>query len=210
MKYLTTYIRRRGESGDSLLLQEYSCRGVPACFACLCSCGGRGKEEREAGRAVMEALLDWNRKFPWHKAVKAPLIWLARGECGLTEKLRPVCAGQNEVKWRLFVCVDQEFLTLGNGWELSLLSASFGKGSAVRMRGSFRGCLEPGAGILLAEEGFLEDTNPRALEQIVRAWEMERAEQAAGRLRELARNGQTAGTGERTAVLLIAKEGEDA
>ncbi|MCM1188196.1 MAG: hypothetical protein NC541_02745 [bacterium] len=212
MKYLTTYIRRRGERGSALLLQEYVCRGVPACFACLCLGGG---EREGAGRRITEKLLTWNRRFPWHKAVRDPGRFLARAQEELEEVVRHAvgeekgaapAAEKPTVKWRLFLCVDQEFLTLGNGFELFLLSAFFGRGRAVKQSGSFQGLLEPGVGVLLAEEGFLEETEPQAVEQVIRSWEVETQTQLAKRLGELNRNGRIAGGEERTAILLLAKE----
>lgn len=200
MKYLTTYSRREGSG--SLLLQEYLCRDIPACFACLCSRNGEG------GREITERLLSWNRRFPWHRAVKAPAPWLDRAEQELKEEMEQAVAAAGSraaVIWRLLVCVDQELLTLGNGYELCLLSGSFGQGSARRLNGSFRGSLEPEAGILLAEEGFLESRPPQALAQVARCREIRTQLQADKRLKELAGSGRRQGEERQTAILLLPK-----
>lgn len=216
MEYLTTYIRQEG--GGSLLLQEYLCRNIPACFTCLCT------REGEEGREIMERLFSWNRRFPWHRAIKAPVLWLDRAERELKKEMEAVCGEfvaererkgepavwgpgrQGSLLWRLLVCVDQELLTLGNGYELCQLSGSFGQGSARRLNGNFRGCLEPGAGILLAEEGFLESRPTQALAQAVRPWEIRTQRQADKRLKELAESGRSQGAGRQTAVLLLTKD----
>lgn len=216
MEYLTTYIRQEG--GGSLLLQEYLCRDIPACFACLCT------REGEEGRRIMERLLSWNRRFPWHRAVKGPALWLDRAERELKEEMETACGDSAAVRarraesvaareadrpgrllWRLLVCVDQELLTLGNGYELCLLSGSFGQGCARRLNGNFRGCLEPGAGILLAEDDFLENIPTQALAQAVRPWEIRTQRQSDKRLKELAESGRSQGENRKTAVLILTK-----
>lgn len=216
MNYLTSYCRREG--GGSLLLQEYRCGDIPACFALLCS------REGEKGGEMTERLLSWNRRFPWHRAAKAPGRWLDRAQRELGElasaweepsaerelsEMRAAWEGpsawrESRLWWRLLVCVDQELLTLGNGCELCLLSGSLGQGSARRLSGSFRGCLEPGAGILLAEEGFLDHLPPQALAQAARTWEIRTQQQADRRLRELAGRGRA--PEERRSVILLLTE----
>ncbi|MCM1025600.1 MAG: hypothetical protein NC432_04155 [Roseburia sp.] len=203
MNYLTAYSRREG--GSSLLLQEYLCREVPACFACLCS------RDAEESREITEKLLSWNRRFPWHRAAKAPGRFLDRAERELREGMAETsesltAKGRGGIMWRLVVCVDQELLTLGNGYALYLLSGAFGQGSAKRLQGSFRGCLEPEAGILLAEEDFLESRPPQALAQVARGWEIRTQQQADKRLKELAGSGRNGEEDSGTAVLLLTKE----
>lgn len=199
MNYLTSYCRREG--GGSLLLQEYRCGNIPACFALLCS------REGEKGGEMTEGLLSWNRGFPWHRAAKAPARWLDRAERELGE-LAAAWDGlsarrESRLRWRLLVCVDQELLTLGSGCELCLLSGSLGQGSARRLGGSFRGCLEPGAGILLAEEGFLDHLPPQALAQAARTREIRTQQQADRRLKELADRGRAPEEEKRSAILLL-------
>lgn len=200
MEYFTTYSWQEG--GGSLLLQEYLCRKIPACFAFLCSAEG------ERGREISDRLLSWNRRFPWHRAAREPGRWLERAEEELQEEMGAV-RGPERFLWRLLVCVDQELLTLGNGYALYLLSGSFGQGSARRLGGSFRGCLEQEAGLLLAEEEFLENRPPQALAQVGRVWEIRTRLQADKRLKELAESGSGREGEPRTAILLLSKEDRD-
>lgn len=86
MKYLTTYIRRQGEGGSSLLLQHFLCRRVPVCLMCLCTWDAAGEEED--GRYLTGELRRWCRGFPWHRAARNPERWMERAEAELAETLR--------------------------------------------------------------------------------------------------------------------------
>lgn len=179
MEYLTTCYRRQGEGGCSLLLQQYLCRQTPVCFACLCT--AEGGEGSRTCRDTAESLLNWSRKVLWHKAAARPAAWLERFERELTDLAEAI-----EVKLTLFLCIEEEILVLGGGQNLSLLSTSFGRGKAIGLPGQFRGHLEPGAGLLLATDGFLKNVSGKSLEEALRLQEIKTAEQAERRLRELA------------------------
>lgn len=187
MEYLTTCYRRQGESGCSLLLQQYLCRQTPVCFACLCT--EEGEEGSMRCRNAAESLLNWSRKVPWHKAAGRPGRWLERlkGELiNLTEERVRGAASGEERKLTLLLGIGEEILVLGSGQNIILLSTSFGRGKAVRLQEQFRGCLEPGAGLLLATDGFLKNVEEESLEETLRIQEIRTEEQADRRLRELA------------------------
>lgn len=186
MEYLTAYYRQQGESGCSLLLQQYSCRQTPVCFACLCS--AEGEEGKETCRNRLESLLNWSRMVPWHRAAGRPALWLERlgKELADLPEVPGAAADGDGRKLTLFLCIGEEMLALGGGQNLRLLSTSFGRGKAVELPGQFRGCLEPGAGLLLATDGFLKNTELRSLEETLCLREMKTAKQAERRLRELA------------------------
>lgn len=185
MEYLTAYYRRQEESGCSLLLQQYLCGHVPVCFACLCT--AEGEESGGICRNMTERLFDWSRKVPWHRATARPVPWLNRLEGELTDLLEEcrAAAACHEIRLTLFLGIEEEILVLGGGQNLSLLSTSFGRGKAAGLSGQFRGCLEPGAGLLLATDGFLKNVG-KNLEEALRLQEIKTAEQAERRLRELA------------------------
>lgn len=196
MEYLTTCYKRQGESGCSLLLQQYLCRQTPVCFACLCTAEG-GDAERIC-RDTAESLLNWSRKAAWHKAAVRPFIWLERFERELT--YLPETAG---LKLTLFLCIEAEILVLGGGQNLSLLSTSFGRGKAIGLPGQFRGRLEPGAGLLLATDGFLKNVEGKNLEEVLRIQEIRTEEQAERRLKELAVPRKLTAPREPTAAILL-------
>lgn len=209
MKYLTTYIMQPEEEGISLLLQQYSCRGIPVCIACLCTCE---RENKEAGRKVTGQLLDWCRHFPWHKAVRRPEKWMARAEEELGEKTEKCLkqiryAGEHrwsgEVKWKIILCIGEEILILGNGQAVYLLSMSLGRGSVRRLSGGFRGISEPGAGILLTTEGAVCPAEEKELGEVLRLSELEKEEQADRHLREFAKESAEK---IRAAIMLLAEE----
>lgn len=185
MEYLTTCYRRQEEGGCSLLLQQYMCRQVPVCFACLCTAGGEAG--REICRNTAESLINWSRKVPWHRVAARPALWLERLEGELTDLLeKSVETACDERKLTLFLGIEEEILVLGGGQNLSLLSTSFGRGKTARLPGQFRGRLEPGAGLLLATDGFMKNVEGKSLEEALRLQEIKTAEQAERRLRELA------------------------
>lgn len=217
MEYMTAYYRRQEESGCSLLLQQYLCRHVPVCFACLCT--AEGEENSGICRNIAECLWDWSRKVPWHRAAARPVSWLNRLEGELTDLLeeRRAAATGDEVKLTLFLGVEEEIMVLGGGQNLSLLSTSFGRGKATELPGQFRGRLEPGAGLLLATDGFLKNVEGKSLEEALGLREVKTAEQAERRLRELAvprgrtspleiaRRERTAGGEPAAAILLVGR-----
>ncbi|MDE6639375.1 MAG: hypothetical protein K2K63_02470 [Acetatifactor sp.] len=216
MEYLTTCYRRRGEGGCSLLLQQYLCRQTPVCFACLCT--AEGSEGSRTCRDTAESFLNWSRKVPWHKAAVRPAMWMERFERELTDLPEAI-----EAKLTLFLCIEGEILVLGGGQNLSLLSTSFGRGKAIGLPGQFRGHLEPGAGLLLATDGFLKNVSGKSLEEALRLQEIKTAEQAERHLRELAsprepasfrkvavpgeiaEQDRTAGGGPAAAILLVGR-----
>lgn len=222
MEYVTACARQRGEREASLLLQQYLCRRVPACFACLCNVdlsadsggesglrteGGKKEEktEKQAGRYVTGQLRLWCRGFPWQKAARRPGKWLKRAERELEslmsrsiEAVRDSFPGQEaSVLWGILLSVGEEVLIMGSGQEFSLLRMSLGKGTVTGLGGNLRGRLEPGAGILLATEGLSGEALFLSGVQ---------AEEQAGRcLRELIKQaGET--DGGMAAVLLVTKE----
>lgn len=183
MEYLTAYYRQQGESGCSLLLQQYSCRQTPVCFACLCS--AEGGEESGACRKAVRSFWNWGRKAPWHRAAARPVLYLRQFEGELTELLDAAENG-HRLKLTLLLGIGTEIQALGSGQNLRLLSTSFGRGKAVELPGQFRGCLESGAGLLLATDGFLKNAELRSLEETLCLREIKTAKQAERRLRELA------------------------
>ena len=178
MEYLTTYYRQQGEEGCSLLLQQYLCRQVPVCFACLCT--AEGEEGSEVCKVMIDRFLGWCRKVPWHRAAKRPAAWLERFEAELTD-LSKDC-----VKLTLLLGIAEEILVLGGGQNIILLNTSFGKGKATGLPGQFRGCLESGAGLLLATDGFMKKAEGKGLEEALRLSEIRTAEQAERHLKEIA------------------------
>lgn len=211
MKYLTTCIRRQGESGSSLLLQQYLCRKTPVCFACLCTC--RGENGGQAGRYITGRLLDWCRRFPWHRAVRRPEKWIVTAqkelerEIGVSQKRlhgEGITGQSHTMSLRVLLCIGEEVLTMGNGQEVYLLGMSLGRGSVKRLGGSFRGSLEPGAGILLSADETAEADYSQELGGALRPSGLETEEQAARHLGEYMKR-----TGNRAAILLIAREDAD-
>lgn len=204
MEYLTTCYRRQEEGGCSLLLQQYLCRRVPVCFACLCTAGGEAC--RGICRNTAESLLNWSRKVSWHKAAARPASWMERLEGELTDLLEKTGATAcDEMKLTLFLGIEEEILVLGGGQNLRLLSTSFGRGKTARLPGQFRGRLETGAGLLLATDGFLKNVEGKSLEEVLRLQEIKTAEQAERRIRELVLRGKTAGGDPTAAILLVGR-----
>ncbi|MCM1191328.1 MAG: hypothetical protein NC123_06020 [Butyrivibrio sp.] len=200
MEYLTTCYRRQGESGCSLLLQQFLCRRTPVCFACLCTAESSG-----ICRDTAESLLNWSRGIPWHRAAARPALWLKRFEKELTD-ITDLSGGaaRRGRRLTLLLGVGEELLALGGGQNLFLLSTSFGRGRAVELPGQFRGCLEAGAGLLLATDGFLEGVDRRSLEETLGLREIRTEEQAERRLKELAASGgQTTIPGKEPAAAIL-------
>lgn len=194
MEYLTTYYRRQGEgSGCSLLLQHYLCGQTPVCLACLCTEEGEGDGGMRP--AVTGRLLDWCRTVCWHKAAKRPVLWMGRLEAELPPLLAEVGADREGCRLSLLLGIGGEILALGGGHNLYLLSTLWGRGKAVRLPGEFRGCLEPGAGLLLAEDSFLGDLEEKRLGEALCLQEIRTADQAERRLKELAADSSRAGSG---------------
>ncbi len=194
MEYLTTYYRRQGEgSGCSLLLQHYLCGQTPVCLACLCTEEGEGDGGMRP--AVTGRLLDWCRTVCWHKAARRPVPWMGRLEAELPPLLAEIGADREGCRLSLLLGIGGEILALGGGHNLYLLSTLWGRGKAVRLPGEFRGCLEPGAGLLLAEDSFLGDLEEKRLGEALCLQEIRTADQAERRLKELAAGGGRAGGG---------------
>ncbi len=201
MEYLTTCYRRQGEGGCSLLLQQYLYRQVPVCFACLCTAEGR--KAKEDCRELAQLLLDWCRSISWHGAVRKPDVWLERAgrelediiengaEASEDKRGEAQCSGRdsfekNAVRVTLLLGIGEELLILGGGQNVRLLNTSFGRGKVRELPGRLRGYLEPGAGILLATDGFLKNTAGESLSETLRLPEIRSPEQAKRRLREIA------------------------
>jgi len=201
MEYLTTCYRRQGEGGCSLLLQQYLYRQVPVCFACLCT--AEGIQAGEDCRDLAQRLLNWCRGVSWHRAVKKPDMWLERAgrelediiesgaEASRNKRGEAQCRGRDcfekkAVRVTLLLGVGDELLILGGGQNVRLLNTSFGRGKVRELPGRLRGCLEPGAGILLATDGFLKNTAGESLGETLRLPEIRSPEQAERRLREIA------------------------
>lgn len=193
MEYLTTYYRRQGEgSGCSLLLQHYLCGQTPVCLACLCTEEGEG--EGGVRPAATGRLLDWCRTVCWHKAARRPVPWMGRLEAELPPLLAEIGADREGCRLSLLLGIGGEILALGGGHNLYLLSTLWGRGKAVRLPGEFRGCLEPGAGLLLAEDSFLGDLEEKRLGEALCLQEIRTADQAERRLKELAADSSRAGS----------------
>ncbi len=192
MEYLTACCRQRGEGGCALLLQQYLCRRVPVCFACICT--AEEDRGRETCGNMAERLLNWCRGVPWHRAAGRPDVWLERAEKELTDLIdgsrdrpnRGEDRGRGALRVTILLGIGAEILALGGGQNLSLLNTSFGRGKAAGLPGRFRGSLEPGAGLLLATDGFLKGVEGRSLEEALGLPEIKTEEQAERRLRELA------------------------
>lgn len=222
MEYITACAEQRGEREASLLLEQYLCRSVPVCFACLCNGAltvrldgesylqreKAGKAEKAAARYITGRLRLWCRGFPWQKAVKRPEKWLKRAEgelknlmCRSMEEVRSGLPGQETgLRWGILLAVGREVFAMSGGQEFSLLRLSLGKGTVTRLEGNFRGCLEPGAGILLATEGLSGEASFLS--------GIRTEEQAGKRLRELLKRTGESESG-MAAVLLAAKEEGD-
>lgn len=210
MRYLTTCVIQRGEGETSLLLQQYLCRKIPACFACLCTC--EGENRGEAGRYFTGQLLLWCREFPWHKAAQRPERWLNRAEGELYAQIRRsmekiksnhMSAQNTAVSWRVFLGVGEEVLIMGNGQKCFLLSMSLGRGAVTGMKGSFRGRLELGAGILMTTNDFFSCGKEAA--EALPLSELQTEEQAERHLRELMGSAKETHGRAAAAILLAAK-----
>lgn len=179
MEYVTTCYRRQGESGCSLLLLQYLCRQTPVCFACICTVEGAGNV-RMCGN-MAEKLKSWCHSVPWHRAAKHPCRWLVK----LEKELSDLTAAGGGIRLTQLLCIGREILVLGGGQNLMLVNTSFGTGRVTPLRGSFRGGIEPGAGLLLATDGFLKSVGEQNLREALRLPEIRTKEQADRRLREL-------------------------
>lgn len=89
------------------------------------------------------------------------------------------------IKLTLLLCIGREILVLGGGQNLMLVNTSFGTGRVTPLRGSFRSGIEPGAGLLLATDGFMKSVGEQNLREVLRLPEIRTKEQADRRLREL-------------------------
>ena len=215
MEYLTTYYKRQGERGCSLLLQHYLCGQVPICFAALCTSEGEGSGE--VCREATAGLMGWCRSVPWHSAAKKADLWLRHREEELEERLghsgekagEAACTtGDREaLRITLLLGVGEEVTVLGGGQNVRLLNTSFGRGRVRKLPGQFRGRLEPGAGILLATDGFLGSVEEDKMAEALRLPEIRREEQAERRLKELAQHDRT-GSGPAGAILLLGRNGD--
>lgn len=145
--------------------------------------------------AVTGRLLDWCRTVCWHKAARRPVPWMGRLEAELPPLLAEIGADREGCRLSLLLGIGGEILALGGGHNLYLLSTLWGRGKAVRLPGEFRGCLEPGAGLLLAEDSFLGDLEEKRLGEALCLQEIRTADQAERRLKELAAGGGRAGGG---------------
>lgn len=179
MEYVTTCYRRQGESGCSLLLLQYLCRQTPVCFACICTVEGAGNV-RMCGN-MAEKLKSWCHSVPWHRAAKHPCRWLVK----LEKELSDLTAAGGGIRLTLLLCIGREILVLGGGQNLMLVNTSFGEGRVTPLRGSFRGGIEPGAGLLLATDGFLKSVEEQNLRDVLCLPEIRTKEQADRRLGEL-------------------------
>lgn len=205
MEYVTTYYRRQGESGCSLLLLQYLCRQTPVCLACICT--AEGAEKARMCRDMAEKLKSWCRSVPWHRAARRPCRWLPR----LEKELLALTAGEGQtasgsgLRLTLLLCIGREILALGGGQNLMLVNTFLGTGRITPLPDSFRGCIEPGAGLLLATDKFIKSVGEQNLREVLRLPEIRTKEQADRRLRELLHD---APEEPMAAILLIVREGE--
>lgn len=201
MEYVTTCYRRQGESGCSLLLLQYLCRQTPVCFACICTVEGAGNV-RMCGN-MAEKLKTWCHSVPWHRAARCPCRWLVKLEKELSDltadrtavREEMAAAGQTAmdgqmaatggIRLTLLLCIGREILVLGDGQNLMLVNTSLGAGRVTPLQGSFRGAIEPGAGLLLATDGFMKSVGEQNLREVLCLPEIRTKEQADRRLGEL-------------------------
>lgn len=201
MEYLTTYHKRQGEGGCSLLLQHYLCGLVPVCFAVLCT--SEGERGEAVCREAVVRLMGWCRSVPWHSAAKRTGLWLDRREKELGYGM--YLPGDGTIKITLLLGVGEEILVLGGGQNVRLLSSSFGRGRVRELPGQFRGSMEVGAGILLATDGFLGSVEGDKMAEALRLSEIRTEKQAERRLKELAVYDRTC-KDPAAAILLVGKE----
>lgn len=201
MKYITAIHRQQGEGTPSLLLQQFVCRGVPVCFACLeraeneksLSQGGLRREEMP-GREDTEKIKSWLRNFPWPRAVKKPEYWLSRA------RFEWESMSLREPGRMLLIAVGEWILLLQGerGNRMYLINSSYGRGRAGLIREDFMGNIEPEVGILMAASDFGEGADENKLGMVFCPGELRNEEQMEKRLREL---------GGQAAVLFLTKEG---
>lgn len=191
MEYLTACCRQQTAGNGFLMLQQYRCRREACCFICI---GG----DRRSG--IREKILDWVGKADWQEGVRRPAVWLSGAE-GELEKLLD---GYRDVK--LLLGVGAELLIMGAGHRACLLNMNFGRGKLSELPVRLRATLEPGAGILLATDSFLERNGTRLSGEALKTGELRTEEQMRRRLEELAKHGEGAdGGAERMAAILLGR-----
>ena len=188
MEYITSYYRQQGGSGCSLLLLQFQCRQTPVCFACICTAAGADGEKCCGDMA--EKLKAWCRGVPWQKSVRRPCKGLENMEQELTALQAAACGAaslRSGLRLTMLLCIGREVLSLGAGQNLLLINTSLGTGRITPLPGTFRGCIEPGAGLLLATDGLIENAGEESIGEVLRLSEIRTQEQADRRLRELLR-----------------------
>ncbi len=127
-------------SRNSLVLVQYSWKGIPLCFACLG--GGRGAER--AGAYLTGRMLQWQRNLPWRKMACQPERWLARLEKELLSLMDEIFSelsgsGVNgnwdgNIDAAGFLGVGEHVLLFSRGLvEIHLLNMGFGRGHAHKI-----------------------------------------------------------------------------
>ncbi len=125
---------------NSLVLVQYSWKGIPLCFACLG--GGRGAER--AGAYLTGRMLQWQRNLPWRKMACQPERWLARLEKELLSLMDEIFSelsgsGVNgnwdgNIDAAGFLGVGEHVLLFSRGLvEIHLLNMGFGRGHAHKI-----------------------------------------------------------------------------
>lgn len=218
MKYLTACYRQQGEGTPSLLLQQFQCRGVPVCFACLEGTVAQGElphrnlpqgdlpkrnflqgdlSQREFSRPEGDALEEikrWSRGFSWPKAVKRPEYWLMRAQYEWENM-----SGGNRNRTLLLAVGERILLLQGeSGNKLYLINSCYGRGRAGLRKEDFLGSMEPGVGVLMSSPDFAGKMEENQLGKALSPGELQCEEQMEKRLREL---------GGQAAVLFLTKEG---
>lgn len=188
MEYLTGCYRRQTAGNGFLLLQQYRCRQTVVCFACI------GEDARSGMREKMEM---WAQHAEWHNSVRRTRAWLAHAERELSE-LSEGCG-----KYQILLGIGAEILALGIGYRACLLNTDFGRGRLSVLPNCFYAVLEPGAGLLLATDGFFGRHGMKMTGEALKTGELRTEEQILKRLEELA--GERENGEEQMAVLLIGR-----
>ena len=125
---------------NSLVLVQYSWKGIPLCFACLG--GGRGAER--AGAYLTGRMLQWQRNLPWREMACQPERWLARLEkelLSLMDEIHSELLGsrvngnwEGNIDVAGFLGVGEHVLLFSRGLvEIYLLNMGFGRGHAHKI-----------------------------------------------------------------------------
>lgn len=195
-----------------------------------CGHKDQDKDENEArnraGGYLTGRLLTWFRGFPWMSMAKRRGKYFSRARRELEEAVRQaereledggLSAKAAGADLAGMLCADENVILFGRGrHRIFLLNTMFGKGHVRELSGErdsnglwlWEGAMESNVGILLASQGFGNGLSPRLLQQVLNVNEVFTQEQADRRLKELAREGERAGSRNMAAVVLYGREFE--